>query len=166
MQLRFLLLIPFRPPRTAPLVTVLTSPGKPAFWQTSSQSPGKELTSSFYRHMVSALHSLCYGETQGPIPSQPPCHPLQAPGEQPHRKQVPYYGCLGTGPIPPPRGGCQSALCHRHLYNPCCLFLFSLQPTLLSDTPEAPSTDCRPAPATGLGAGKAQAEAVHLLAQH
>lgn len=158
MQLRFLLLIPLRLPRTAPLVAVLTFPGKLAFWQTSSQSPGKELTSSTETWSVPC--TVCaMGNLRAPYLPSPLailCRPQES---SPTGSKFLTMGALGQTLF-------QSALCHRHVYNPCCLFLFSIQPTLLSDTPEAPSTDCQPAPATGVGAGRAQAEAVHLLAQH
>lgn len=42
----------------------------------------------------------------------------------------------------------------------------SPRPTLLPDTPEAPGPPHQPASATGPGVGRAQAKAIHLLAQH
>jgi hypothetical protein len=48
----------------------------------------------------------------------------------------------------------------------CYLSLPSRQQALLPDSPEAPDTAHQSAPAAGLGAGGAQVEANHLLAQH
>lgn len=64
------------------------------------------------------------------------------------------------------RGGCHSAHLLLHTSDPSSPPLPSPRPALLPYAPEAPGPAHQPAPAAGLGAGRAQAEAVHLLAQH
>ena len=49
--------------------------------------------------------------------------------------------------------------------DPCCLSLPSYRQARLPDPPQASILVCQPAPAAGVGASRAQAEAISLLAQ-
>lgn len=113
-----------------------------------------------------------HGEAPGPhtIPGflAIPSTVAQATGcGQPHEgTSLPWDGTHSAPPTKQRLPFCHVTPGSLGTYDPCFLFLLSPQPALLPGTPEAPGTAGQPAPATGLGTGRAQAEAIHLLAQH
>lgn len=121
----------------------------------------------FYRAVQCLAQGLGYRKLQGPTPSRAADHVLCRVQERGPGSWVwPPRGGLRQGPegapVPAPQPCAPGPRAPLTLPSP----LPSPGPAVLPDAPEAPRPACLPAPATGPGAGRAQAEAVHVLAQH